>query len=264
MLANGAASARRFLFTGGLTPRRSPEFAPLSPTGLSPMSDAATPATPAPLDPLEPFERRVLGVLAEKSQTSKSADGYPMTLNSVVLGCNQKSNRDPVYDLTEDDVEETLEALAEKGLTMKQVSGRADRWKHQMYDRWGFTRAEMAVVAELLLRGPQTLGDLRGRASRMTDIADMDALKGYLNGLIARGFVVPLMPLDRRGAAVTHAFHPADEMDQVKAQHGGGTAPDPAPRGGGLATLEARLNEAFEEIAKLKEAVARLERRSGE
>ena len=225
------------------------------------MSDAAT---PAPLDPLEPFERRVLGVLAEKSQTSKSADGYPMTLNSVVLGCNQKSNRDPVYDLTEDDVEETLEALAEKGLTMKQVSGRADRWKHQMYDKWGFTRAEMAVVAELLLRGPQTLGDLRGRASRMTDIADMDALKGYLNGLIARGFVVPLMPLDRRGAAVTHAFHPADEMDQVKAQHGGGTAPDPAPRGGGLATLEARLNEAFEEIAKLKEAVARLERPSGE
>lgn len=220
------------------------------------MSHATAPTPPTPL---APFERRVLGVLAEKSQTSKSPDGYPMTLNAVVLGCNQKSNRDPVYDLTEDDVEETLEALAEAGLTMRQVSGRADRWKHQMYDRWGFTRAEMAVVAELLLRGPQTLGDLRGRASRMTDVPDLDTLKGHLQALVGRGFVVALAPLDRRGAAVTHGFHTAEELAQAMGQQGG----DPQPPARGTSTLEARLNEAFEEIAKLKDAVARLESKTG-
>ena len=222
-------------------------------------------SAPSSPTPLAPFERRVLGVLAEKSQTSKSPDGYPMTLNAVVLGCNQKSNRDPVYDLTDDDVEETLDALGEAGLTMKQVSGRADRWKHQMYDRWGFAKVEMAVVAELLLRGPQTLGDLRGRASRMTDIADLDALKGHLQTLIGRGFVVAFGSLDRRGAAVTHGFHTAEELDRAKALHGGGGGePDPAPpRGGGPSNLEARLNEAFDEIAKLKDAVARLESKLG-
>lgn len=229
---------------------------------LSPTPPAAP--TPAPA-PLAPFERRVLGVLAEKSQTSKSADGYPMTLNSVVLGCNQKSNRDPVYDLTDDDVEETLDALGERGLTMRQVSGRADRFKHQMYDRWGFTKVEMAIVAELMLRGPQTLGDLRGRASRMTDIPDLDTLKGHLQGLIGRGFVVALGPLDRRGAAVTHGFHTPEELDRVRAQFSGSGEAEAAPpsRGGSGSHLEARLNEAFEEIAKLKEAVARLEAKLG-
>lgn len=236
-----------------------PETAPAAP--------AAPPAPPA-REPLAPFERRVLGTLAEKSQTSKSADGYPMTLNAIVLGCNQKSNRDPIYDLTDDDVEETLDTLCDKGLAMKQLTGRADRWKHQLYDRWTPVRVEMAILAELLLRGPQTIGDLRGRASRMTDIPDLDALKGHLTALVGRGLVVLLTALDRRGAAVTHAFHTPEELDRARAMFGGGSVePDsPSPTrsssSSNTSALEARLNEAFEEIAKLKDAVARLEAKS--
>lgn len=238
-----------------------PDDAPAQPT------PEPAPAAPPPVrDPLAPFERRVLGTLAEKSQTSKSADAYPMTLNAIVLGCNQKSNRDPVYDLTDDDVEETLDGLCEKGLAMKQLTGRADRWKHQLYDRWTPVKVEMAILAELLLRGPQTLGDLRGRASRMTDIPDLDALKGHLAALVGRGLVVLLTPLDRRGAAVTHAFHSAEELAQARAAFAGGAsdiAPPPPARAGATSALEARLNEAFEEIAKLKEAVARLAAKVG-
>lgn len=234
--------------------------APMSPGPLQP---------PAPRDSLAPYERRVLGTLVEKSQTSKSPDGYPMTLNAIVLGCNQKSNRDPVYDLTDDDVEETLDALGEKGLTMKQLTGRADRWRHLLYDRWTPVKVELAILAELLLRGPQTLGDLRGRASRMTDVPDLDTLKGHLTALAGRGLVVLLTALDRRGAAVTHAFHSPEELDRARGTFGGGTAePDaltpPRPASGtSTAALEARLNEALQEIAKLKDAVARLEARSG-
>jgi uncharacterized protein YceH (UPF0502 family) len=236
------------------------------------MSDTAPPAdAPAPgpapfaVGPLEPFERRVLGTLAEKSQTSKSPDAYPMTLNSIVLGCNQKSNRDPVYDLTDDDVELALDALGDKGLTMKLLSSRADRWRHQMYDKWSVSKAEMAILAELMLRGPQQLGDLRGRASRMTDIPDLDTLKGHLTHLAARGLVVLLTPLDKRGAAVTHAFHSPDELDRARALLAGGAseveAPPPARAAApaNAAALEARLDEAFAEIARLQEAVARLE-----
>jgi hypothetical protein len=208
--------------------------------------------------PLDPHERRVLGVLIEKQKTSKSADAYPMTLNSITTGCNQKSNRDPVYDLDEDQVEETLGRLQRRGLVMKMTGSRVDRWRHLLYEAWKATKVEMAVLAELLLRGPQTEGDLRGRASRMDDIKDVDELRGLVKGLAGRNLVVYLSPPDRRGTVVTHGFHAPDELEQAKARHAGGAAdPDPTPaRSPGL---EARLNEALAEIARLKEAVAKLE-----
>ena len=109
---------------------------------------------PAPTwEPLSVVERRVLGVLVEKNKTTKTPDTYPMTLNSVTVGCNQKSNRDPLLELDSDEVEEALDGLMKKGLTIKQQGGRADRWRHLLYDAWSPTKVELAILAELLLRG---------------------------------------------------------------------------------------------------------------
>jgi uncharacterized protein len=218
-------------------------------------------------DPLPPYERRVLGVLIEKQKTSKSADAYPMTLNSITTGCNQKSNRDPVYDLGDDQVEGTLGQLQRRGLVSKITGGRADRWRHLLYEAWRVSKVELAVLAELLLRGPQSEGDLRGRAGRMDDIKDLDELRAILKGLADRRLVVYLTPPDRRGAVLTHGFHAPAELDAARAKFAGGAADfdtpaqrsaPAAPAAEATGPLAARLNEAFDEIGKLKDAVGLL------
>ncbi len=200
--------------------------------------------------PIPPFERRVLGVLIEKQKTSKTADAYPMTLNSIVTGCNQKSNRDPVVDLDDDTVEEVLADLQAKGMVVKMTGGRADRWRHQLYELWRPTKVEMAVIAELLLRGPQSEGDLRGRAARMEDIPDLDALRGHLKALAARGLVVYVTPADRRGAVVAHGFHTPDEL--AAAAHLPAGASSPAPSTPASPGLDARLTALEARVAALE------------
>src|SRR5947208_9133739 len=101
-----------------------------------------TPDAPLPLAPLSPEERRVLGVLVEKQKTSKTADSYPLTLNALTTGCNQKSNRDPVMDLTDDDAEEVLTSLQRKGLVMRMTGSRVDRFRHLLYEAWGVQKVE--------------------------------------------------------------------------------------------------------------------------
>ena len=218
------------------------------------------PTGPETWDPLPLLERRVLGVLVEKQKTSRSPDAYPMTLNALTTGCNQKSNRDPVLDLSEDQVEEALGRLQRRGLVSKLVGGRVDRWRHLLYEAWRVGKLELAVLAELLLRGPQTEGDLRGRASRMDEIKDIDELRAVLKPLSDRRLIVYLTPPDRRGTVLSHGFHPPEELDAAKARFAAGAAADsePAPsRSAVEATpgLEARLNEAFAEVEKLKQAV---------
>ena len=219
------------------------------------MADADPPTRSVP-EPLSVLERRALGVLVEKNKTTKTPDTYPMTLNSVVIGCNQKSNRDPVLELDDDEVEETLVGLMKKGLTIKQQGGRTDRWRHLLYDAWNPTKVELAILAELLLRGPQSEGDLRGRASRMDEIADLDTLRGLLKGLCERNLTVYLSP-PGRGAMVTHGFHTPEELAAIRGGSGAMPTAAPAPRSG----VEAQLAELLAEIAKLKERVTALEDR---
>ena len=206
--------------------------------------------------PLSILERRVLGVLVEKNKTTKTPDTYPMTLNSVVVGCNQKLNRDPVFDLDEDDVEETLNELMKRGLTIKQQGGRADRWRHLLYDAWNPSKVELAILAELLLRGPQSEGDLRGRASRMDEIADLDTLRALLKGLCERSLTVYLSP-PGRGAMVTHGFHTPEELAAARSGSAAAALESVAPRPAGGS--EAKFNEVLSEIARLKDRVAALE-----
>lgn len=227
------------------------------------MSEPQDSPQPAAWNPLAPDHRRVLGVLIEKQKTSKSADAYPMTLNSITTGCNQKSNRDPVTDYDEDDVEETLDALQKSGHVMKMTGTRTDRWRHLLYELWRVTKVEMAILAELLLRGAQTEGDLRARASRMDEIADLEELRGWLKGLAERKLVVYLSEPGRRGTLLTHGFHSAAELERLRQTTATGATAESdttaarAPSPG----LAARLEEAFAEIAKLREDLTRLEQR---
>jgi uncharacterized protein YceH (UPF0502 family) len=199
-------------------------------------------------------------VLIEKQKTSRTADAYPLTLNALVTGCNQKSNREPIFDLDETEVEEGLTALQKKGLVERITGGRAERFKHKLYDAWTKNGPELAVLAELLLRGPQTKGDLRGRAGRMDAIETLDALDAILKPLLSRKLVIYLGDPERRGALVTHGFHTPDELARLKSNHA--TAePEPsrvvAPDV--VAGLEAKLAHAVAELDALKARTAGLE-----
>jgi uncharacterized protein len=227
------------------------------------------PPPPAPSwEPLAPVERRILGVLVEKQKTSKTADAYPLTLNALQTGCNQKSNRDPILDLDEIEVEEAAEALQPRGLVERITGGRVDRFRHKLYDTWTSAGPELAVLAELLLRGPQTKGDLRTRAARMAPIESLDALEEVLKPLLERRLVVYLTEPDRRGAVVSHGFHTADELTRLKAHHShapvsvAAIAEAPVPRAAPVAPApapDAKLTAALTEIDALKVRVAALE-----
>jgi uncharacterized protein YceH (UPF0502 family) len=213
-------------------------------------------------------ERRVLGVLVEKQKTTP--DAYPMSINGLLSGSNQKSNRDPLLNLDEDDVEEALEQLLRRELVERAPSsGRVERWRHLLYVALEIEKVEMAVLAELLLRGPQTEGELRTRASRMDAIEDLDALRNILRVLVGRNLAVYLTPEDRRGAVVTHGFHDSHELERLKAQHSGAAAapepgrarpaPSPAPVAGPgedrIHALEEALNGSRAEVAALRRQV---------
>jgi uncharacterized protein len=223
------------------------------------------PVTPQTWPMLSPIERRILGVLVEKQKTSKTADVYPLTLNALVTGCNQKSNREPVLELDSVQVDEGLTALQNKGLADRITGGRAERFRHKLYEAWTRNGPELAVLAELLLRGPQTRGELRVRASRMDAIDTIDALGEILKTLAARGLVVYLGDPERRGAQVTHGFHAEDELAQLRAglppivERARATATDVvAGWEGKLAAAVAEIESLRERTGVLEQQVARL------
>lgn len=180
---------------------------------------------------LDARECRALGVLIEKAKTTP--DAYPMSVNGLVVGCNQKSNRDPVMNLTDLDVEDTLARLQKKGLVTRITGSRVERWRHDLYEMWKVDKIDLAILAELLLRGPQTEGELRGRVSRMESFDDLDALRAAIKPLWERGMVVYLTPQGKRGTALTHGFHTPAELEFAKKRFSGSEdivhTPSPAP-----------------------------------
>ncbi len=167
--------------------------------------------------PLSSIDRRVAGVLAEKAKTTP--DTYPLSLNAVCTGCNQKSNRSPIMQLEPDVVEESLDRLREMGAVgIVQGYGRVSKYRHYLYDWLGVDKLEMAVMTELLLRGDQTEGDLRARAARMEPIAGLPELRPILESLKAKGLVVPLTPAGR-GHVVTHALYQPQELERLKKRY---------------------------------------------
>ena len=237
------------------------------------------PADDAPWNPtwkpLSPEQRRVLGVLIEKAKTTPA--GYPMTVNAIVLGCNQKSNREPLMTLDDLAVERILEELRVLGaVTEAHESTRTAKFRHRAYEWLGVERAELAVMGELLLRGAQTLGDLRTRASRMEPIADLPALKPIVDALLKRRLMIELTP-PGRGQIVSHNLHPEAELAQVRAGLGGhaaraGLSHDAAPvppvatpgaKDDAIGRLGGEITELRAEVQRLRERVAGLEARLG-
>ncbi len=135
---------------------------------------------------LNTVEARVLGALVEKEITTP--DYYPLSLNALVNACNQKSNRDPLMDLDEGPVRSALRTLDDKALARSAVAGdsRVAKYEHQLQEAFNFTRPEIAILCELLLRGPQTLGELRGRASRLHPFEDLTVVHSTLQRLMHR------------------------------------------------------------------------------
>jgi uncharacterized protein len=179
------------------------------------LTSAPPPAEPsAKWKPLPAIDRRVFGVLIEKGKTTP--DQYPMSLNALVSGCNQRSNRYPQMELEPDQVQLSLDRLRLLGAVAEvQGGGRVPRYRHFAYEWLGVNKLELAVMCELLLRGTQTEGELRGRAARMEPIPDVTALRPILDSLKAKNLLVSLTP-QGRGHVVTHNLYEPQEMEKQR------------------------------------------------
>jgi uncharacterized protein len=209
---------------------------------------------------LSPKQRRIIGVLVEKGLTTPA--GYPLTLKAVVTGCNQTSNRQPVVDYSEDDALDALNELRELGLAavVHTDSGRSERYRHYMRKRFDFTEPQLAILIELLLRGRQTLGNLRARASRMVAIDSLGQLRQEVTGLMEQGFVCADGPLERRGIEVDHNLYGESEKSrqpqrQVEPQAAPARSSSPvsaSPQPGDTGVSEQQLASLIESIDALK------------
>jgi uncharacterized protein YceH (UPF0502 family) len=212
---------------------------------------------------LTPDESRVLGVLIEKALTTP--DQYPLTLNAVVNGSNQKNNRDPVITIDEARAFEALEGLREKKLVVRadMAGSRVNKYRHQAGESLHVRTAELALLAELLLRGPQTLGELRGRGSRMQEFESLDAAKNMLTALMTRDqpLVRELPPspgsrAERYVQLLCPDLHPIESA----APPSGAGAPSMAAQ----SSLGDRVHALETEVATLREALRRLAQSIGE
>jgi len=242
-----------------------------SASALSSSNNSAQASVSAAPQPLTKLERRVLGVLMEKARTTP--DAYPLSLNGLVTGCNQKSNRAPLMDLTSEQVEDVLIAMRQKQLVAEVHSGgRVPKYRHLGYDYMGVKGTEAAVMTELLLRGEQTIGELRTRAGRFEPIADLTALQQVLDRLIERGLVVELTPAGR-GQMITHGLYQPHEMERLRESVSQlGTADDSSESvssshrstgssSGAAAPWMEELQELRELVSELQQRVEALENR---
>ena len=234
------------------------------------MSDAtAAPGPPSEAVTLEAPERRVLGTLIEKHLSTP--DYYPMTTKALVAGCNQKNAREPVSSYTEDDVRAALGQMQKKHLVLavKADTGHATRWRHELDRKWGIQGRECAVLAELLLRGPQTEGELRARAGRMRAFPDVESLHETLQRLreLPQPLVTRLSPEGSvRGVRHAHLLYPPGEMETVLRSesepgaegfsHGSSASSSHAP---GSAATPGELSQLRTRIAELESRLARVE-----
>jgi uncharacterized protein YceH (UPF0502 family) len=215
---------------------------------------------------LSPMEARVIGCLIEKQITTP--DQYPLSLNALVNACNQKSNRDPVMDVSESVVQSTLDGLSKKHFVVEKsgFGSRVPKYQHRFcnteFGTLKFTPQELAIVCELLLRGPQTPGELRSRASRMapfTDVSDVETALELLRTRDDGPFVARLArEPGRRESRYAHLFSgeipeaPDEPMPVAPA-----AAPAPVRAASSdtarLDRLEAEIKELRAELADLKQ-----------
>lgn len=208
---------------------------------------------------LSPIELRVLGVLMEKAITTP--DQYPLSLNALVLGCNQKTSRDPVLELDEAIVDEALEELRDRRLVLRVdlVGSRAPKYRHRMGDAWELNAEEHALLCVFILRGPQTLGQLRQRTERMFAFRDLDHVRESVEAMMDRAAeplkLVQALPV-RPGSKelrFTHTLAPVVETGMREVPIGAVDLP-PSPRDQALADLKGEIAGLREELNQLRVA----------
>ncbi|MGC3986263.1 MAG: YceH family protein [Pseudorhodoferax sp.] len=201
-------------------------------------------------------EARVLGVLIEKQRTVP--DTYPLTLNSLVAGCNQKTSRHPVMELTEAQVQDALAALRGMAFVNETSGGRAMRYAHNADGVLRIPSQSQALLAVLLLRGPQTAGELRIASDRMHNFADISSVEAFLDELAERPAGALVARLARLpGARENRWMHllSGDAPEAAAALDAPASTADPA---GEVPALRAQVQRLDGEVAALKATVARL------
>jgi uncharacterized protein YceH (UPF0502 family) len=211
--------------------------------------------------PLDPTELRILGSLMEKQLSTP--EYYPLTLNALLSATNQKSNREPVTELGENEVGRALERLQDEKMVWRVMGGRAVRFDHNLDKVWHLNRPEKAILTLLFLRGPQTAGELRGRSDRLHSFDSVSAVEDVLREMAAHS--EPLVrQLPRRpgqkeerwahlaGGAVVETYAAEPESEPAIARPGGGEP------------LSTRVQRLEERVAELSAALAELKGRLGE
>jgi uncharacterized protein YceH (UPF0502 family) len=210
---------------------------------------------------LDRIEARVLGALIEKEITTP--DYYPLSLNALVNACNQKSNRDPVMELDESAVRGALLTLDEKALARSAVTdGRVAKYEHQLQEAFNFTRPEIAILCELLLRGPQTPGELRGRASRLYEFEDLSVVHSTLEKLMRRE--LPLVKLLARQPGTKEARYAQLLSGDPQEGSAPSTTSVKTEQSVTAAAGDERIAGLEEEVAALRGEISELKRQWGE
>jgi uncharacterized protein len=204
---------------------------------------------------LDDVETRVLGSLVEKELTTP--EYYPLSLNALVNACNQKSNRDPVMNLDEQAVREALRTLDKKGLAgpADNMVSRVSKYEHRLQEAYNFTRHEIALLSELLLRGPQTPGELRSRADRMHKFEDLGIVHSTLQRLMKREPpLVKVLPRQPGTKEARYAHLLSGDVEVPPQESTDGVAVTSS--GERIARLEGQVENLQSEIADLKQQFA--------
>ncbi|MFT3849316.1 MAG: YceH family protein [Propionivibrio sp.] len=210
-----------------------------------------------PQTELTPLEARILGVLVEKEKTTP--DTYPLTLNNLASGCNQKTSRDPVMSLGESEIQSALEELRSRLLVLETygASGRVLRYAHNFSKCYGVPAGSVALLAVLMLRGPQTVSELRANCERLYRFDDASSVEGYLEELATRASGALVRRLSKQPGEREHRWaHLLCGEAAVPAVDAGGRGAGAAA--GHAVALEERVARLEEEVAELRAALARL------
>ena len=205
----------------------------------------------APLPPLTPTEARILGVLVEKEKTVP--DTYPLTLNSLAAGCNQKTSRDPVMKLAESELQAALEELRGRALVIESygASGRVLRYAQNFAKVYGLPQPSVALLTMLMLRGPQTVSELRANCERLYHFEDASTVEAYLEELAERGSGALTVKLPKQPGSREHRW-----AHLLCGEVSLPTAPDSTRASSGA--LEERVARLEEEVAELRATLAAL------